>query len=56
MEGKKMIALRVTKDDLAQISKMSFEDGYDNRSAWLRKMVRLEITRREELKAGKADD
>lgn len=38
--------INLTKDDARMIDRMTFEDGSDNRSAFVRKLIRQEWARR----------
>lgn len=38
--------INLTKDDARMVDRMTFEDGSDNRSAFIRKLIRQEWARR----------
>ncbi|GAP11781.1 hypothetical protein BECAL_02974 [Bellilinea caldifistulae] len=40
------VNVNVTEEDARMIDRMMVEDAYDNRSAWVRRLIRLEWLRR----------
>ncbi|RMG02007.1 MAG: hypothetical protein D6735_10980 [Acidobacteria bacterium] len=40
------ININVTKEDARMVDRMMFEDAYDNRSAFIRRLIRQEWARR----------
>lgn len=40
------ISIAITKDDARMVDRMTFEDGSDNRSAFIRKLIRQQWARR----------
>jgi len=40
------VNVNVTEEDARMIDRMMVEDAYDNRSAWVRRLIRLEWARR----------
>lgn len=40
------VNVNVTEEDAHMLDRMMIEDAYDNRSAWVRRLIRLEWARR----------
>lgn len=47
---KAQINFQLKPDEAVLVDHFAKEDGFDNRSAWMRKLIRQEITRRNALK------
>jgi len=45
-QEKVWINVQVEPEDAAAVDVMTQEDGYDNRSAWMRRLIRQEAKRR----------
>jgi metal-responsive CopG/Arc/MetJ family transcriptional regulator len=49
MDKKQQINFQLSDDDAKAVDQMAETDGFDNRSAWMRRLVRQEIERRKAL-------
>lgn len=47
-EEKSQINFQISADEVAIVDRIAKEDGFDNRSAWVRRLIRQEIARRQQ--------
>jgi metal-responsive CopG/Arc/MetJ family transcriptional regulator len=45
---KSQINFQISADEVATVDRIAKEDGFDNRSAWVRRLIRQEIARRQQ--------